>query len=173
MPPLTEHGRDIAGPTAARPTSADPGARYLDTDTGIYHLFDGTQWFPVFGRRPIVVVTGDTSLTQNQPGTLVVINAAASKVITLPPLLTIPQFNGAPVFTFVHRVATTSGAGHMIDTGSALEIIRGNGITPSAGKGIICTQATSRIGDSITLEGDISDQAWYITAAVGTWAREA
>jgi hypothetical protein len=51
------------------------------------------------------------------------------------------------------------------------DLIRGNGITPADNKDLICTQATSRIGDSCTIVGDGVD-GWYITAITGTWARE-
>lgn len=115
-------------------------------------------------RVPLVVVTADTTLTEADSGKVVVVNAAASKVLTL------PATAAGLTFTLVHAVASTSGAGHSISPVAA-DLVRGNGITPADNKDLICTQATSRIGDSVTLVGDGVD-GWYITAITGTWARE-
>jgi hypothetical protein len=111
-------------------------------------------------------LTADTTLTPADSGSLIVLNAAASKTITLPSAAT-PGLR----FTLVHQVATSSGAGHLIDP-AGTDLVRGNGVTPAAGKGIVNTQATSRIGDAIELVSD-GVSAWYITNLTGTWAREA
>jgi hypothetical protein len=121
----------------------------------------------LFGaRRDIAIVTADTTLTAAESGKMVVVNAAASKTITLP---------AASVaglrYTITHQVATSSGNGHLVDP-AGTDVVRGNGFTPAAGKGAVCTQATSRIGDSITLVSDGAG-AWYIESVTGTWAREA
>lgn len=116
-------------------------------------------------RAPVVVVTADTTLTEADSGKVIVINAAATKVITL------PATAAGLTFTVTHQVATSSGAGHSLSPAAA-DLIRGNGITPADNKDLICTQATSRIGDSVTIVGDGVD-GWYVTAITGTWAREA
>ena len=112
------------------------------------------------------IVTADTTLTPADSGSVIVINAAATKTMTLPSAAT-PGLR----FTFTHQVATTSGNGHLIDP-AGTDQVRGNGFTPANGKGAVCTQATSRIGDSITVVSDGSS-AWYIESVTGTWAREA
>lgn len=116
-------------------------------------------------RQTVVVVTADTTLTAADSGKVIVINAAASKVITL------PATAAGLTFTVTHQVASTSGAGHALSPVAA-DLIRGNGITPADNKDLICTQGTSRIGDSVTIVGDGVD-GWYVTAITGTWAREA
>lgn len=122
----------------------------------------------LFGARfPLVTVTVDTTLTAADSGKVIVINAAATKTITLPAA----SAGGGMRFTFTHQVASTSGAGHLIDP-AGTDLVRGNGFTPAAGKGAQNTQATSRIGDSITLVSD-GVSAWYIESVTGTWAREA
>lgn len=115
-------------------------------------------------RQPVVVVTGDTTLTEADSGKVIVMNAAAAKVVTL------PATAAGLTFTLTHQVATSSGAGHAFSPAAA-DLIRGNGITPADNKDLICTQATSRIGDSCTIVGDGVD-GWYVTAITGTWARE-
>lgn len=118
-------------------------------------------------RAGLAIVTGDTTLTAAESGKVVVVNAAATKTITLPSAAA-----GAGMrFTVTHQVASTSGAGHLVDP-AGTDLVRGNGFTPAAGKGAVCTQATSRIGDSITLVSD-GVSAWYIESVTGTWAREA
>lgn len=122
---------------------------------------------PLYGAtRDVAVVTADTTLTAADSGKHIVVNATASKTITLPAAST-PGLR----FTISEQVATASGAGHLIDP-AGTDVVRGNGFTVAAGKGAVCTQATSRVGDSITLESD-GLGAWYITSVVGTWAREA
>ncbi len=115
-------------------------------------------------RVPVVVATDAVVLTEADSGKVIVMNAAAAKVVTL------PATAAGLVFTLTHQVATTSGAGHAFSP-AATDLIRGNGITPADNKDLICTQGTSRIGDSVTLVGDGVD-GWYVTEIVGTWARE-
>lgn len=117
-------------------------------------------------RDNVSIVTADTTLIPANSGSLIVINAAATKTMTLPSA-SVPGL----VFTFTHQVASTSGAGHTIHP-SGTDVMRGNGFTPAAGKGAVCTQATSRIGDAITVVSDGAG-AWYIRSVTGTWAREA
>ena len=118
--------------------------------------------------RPVATVTGDTTLTAADANKVVEINAAATKTMTLPGANAVAA--GAQ-YTFVHQVASTSGAGHTIHP-VGTDVMRGNGFTPAAAKGAVCTQGTSRIGDAITIVSNGSN-AWYITAVTGTWAREA
>jgi hypothetical protein len=117
-------------------------------------------------RRDVAIVTADTTLTAADSGKIVIVNAAASKTITLPAAST-----AGLRFTVTHQVATSSGNGHLVDP-AGTDLVRGNGFTPAAGKGAVCTQGTSRIGDSITVVSD-GVSAWYIESVTGTWAREA
>lgn len=161
---LVEHGRDISGTTAQRPTNASVGARFFDTTLGVQLVWNGTVWLPVPGVVPVVIATDAVILTAADAGKIVVMNAAASKVVSL------PATQAGLTFTLVHQVATSSGVGHSLSPVAA-DLIRGNGITPADNKDIICTQATSRIGDAITVVGDGVD-GWYIASLTGTWARE-
>jgi len=116
-------------------------------------------------RQSVVVVTADTTLTEADSGKIIIVNAAASKTLTL------PATAAGLTFTLQHQVATSTGAGHALSPAAA-DLIRGNGFTPADNKDAICSQATSRIGDSMTIVGDGAD-GWYVTSVTGTWAREA
>lgn len=134
-------------------------------------MTDGRKWDNSGIRRPddspVSTKTAAYTVVAADHNRLIIINAAASKTMTLPEASTVPGMR----VTFTHQVASTSGNGHLIDMADATDLVRGLGITPSAGKGIQCTQATSRIGDSITLVSDGAD-AWYIESATGTWVIE-
>lgn len=41
---LVEHGKDISGTTAQRPSSAEPGQRYYNSTTKQIEYFDGSKW---------------------------------------------------------------------------------------------------------------------------------
>lgn len=112
------------------------------------------------------IVTADTTLTPNDSGAFVIINAAATKTMTLPSAVT-PGL----VFTFAQQVATSSGVGHTIHP-VGTDVMRGNGFTAAAAKGAVNTQATARVGDTIRVVSD-GVGAWYIEYLTGTWAREA
>lgn len=49
MAGIVEHGHDIAGTTAQRPTNMEPGQRYFDTTLGQQLVHDGTGLVPVNG----------------------------------------------------------------------------------------------------------------------------
>lgn len=117
---------------------------------------------------PAMTVTADTTLTPANVNNLIEINAAATKVMTLPAASAV---QGGQRFRFVQQVATSSGVGHTIHP-VGTDVMRGNGFTPSAAKGAVNTQATARIGDAITVESNGVD-AWYIVSLTGAWAREA
>lgn len=129
-------------------------------------LFGSIAGILAGARQGLAIVTADTTLTAADSGKVVVVNAAASKTITLP-AATLTGMR----FTVTHQVATSSGAGHLVDP-AGTDLVRGNGVTPAAGKGVVCSQATSRIGDSVTLVCDGAG-AWYIESVTGTWASEA
>lgn len=56
---LTEHGHDLSGTTAQRPTNAEIGQRYFDTDIGMELVWDGTAW-----RAGGAVVAGEVTFTE-------------------------------------------------------------------------------------------------------------
>lgn len=49
MAVLVEHGHDISGTTAQRPTNADIGCRYFDTTLGKMLVYNGTAWVDANG----------------------------------------------------------------------------------------------------------------------------
>ena len=117
-------------------------------------------------RAPVAIVTANTTLTADDSGKVVVVNAAATRTITLPAATTAGQR-----YIVTHQVASTSGVGHTVHP-VGTDVMRGNGFTPAAAKGAVCTQVTARIGDSITVVSD-GVGAWYIESVTGVWAREA
>lgn len=135
------------------------------------HAVDGRKWDTAGIRRPddapVATKTAAYTVVAADHSRLILINAAASKTMTLPEASTVPGM----IVTFSLVVATTSGNGHLIDVADSTDRVRGAGITDAAGKGIECTQATDRVGDSITLVSDGAD-VWYVVDVVGTWAVE-
>lgn len=85
-------------------------------------------------------------------------------------VLTLPATKKGVTYTFVVE-QLTAGTGHALSPNAADQII-GNGFTPAVDKDAICSGATDRLGDSITVVGD-GELGWYITSVTGTWAREA
>lgn len=51
MPTLVEHGHDLSGTTAQRPTNVEVGQRYYDTDLGQHLIYTGSTdgWKPAGG----------------------------------------------------------------------------------------------------------------------------
>lgn len=60
MATLVEHGHDISGPTAARPTNVEPGQRFFDTTTGESLVWNGTAWQAV--QKASAVTVGGTAI---------------------------------------------------------------------------------------------------------------
>lgn len=120
---------------------------------------------------PVTTLTATGAVTAAQAQGVIILNSAASIVITLPAA----NAGGAGVsliYSFFLQVASTSGVGHIIrPVGS--DVMRSSSITtPAAAKGIDNTQATSKIGDSVTVWSD-GVSAWYANVEGGTWTREA
>lgn len=46
MATLVEHGHDLSGTTAQRPTNVEPGQRYFDTTLNRQLVWNGTAWQP-------------------------------------------------------------------------------------------------------------------------------
>lgn len=115
---------------------------------------------------PVLTKTDNYSVTGEDHDRLIIINATASKAMLLPAASSYPGLK----VTFTHLVASTSGNGHLLDV-TGTDRVRGLGITDASAKGLVCTQGTSRIGDSVTVVSDGSS-VWYAINATGTWAVE-
>lgn len=111
------------------------------------------------------------ALTAAQSNSFIVLNSATSFVITLPAANALGA--GASIsYVFALQVATGSGVGHIIRPAGS-DVMRANFITtPAAAKGAMNTQATSKIGDMLTVWSD-GVSAWYAAPDGGTWTREA
>jgi len=109
------------------------------------------------------------ALTASQSGCNVVMNSATSFVLSLPAANAL----GAGVGIFYRiamQVATSSGVGHIVRP-VGTDVMRATFITtPAAAKGALNTQATSKIGDVLTVFSD-GVSAWYATGS-GTFTRE-
>lgn len=137
-------------------------AGVLVTDRGTEHGAGVNEPIAV-GR--VIAASAATTLTPADNGALVVITGSASTIVSL------PATQKGLKYTFVLGAVAGSGDGHAVSPAAADKIM-GNGFTSADDKDAICSQATDREGDSITLEGDGS-LGWYITAVTGTWARQA
>lgn len=116
-------------------------------------------------KLPVEVKTAAYTVTAADSGKVLIADAAASVIFTLPATV------AGLVFTFVVKQLPGSGAGVAVSPAAADKII-GNGFTPADDKDAVCVVASDRLGDMITLVGDGVD-GWYITSVIGTWTREA
>lgn len=64
------HGHDQSGPTANRPTNADAGFTYYDTDVGALLTFDGTNWVAKARSADGTAGSGTTAGTAGNAATL-------------------------------------------------------------------------------------------------------
>lgn len=115
-------------------------------------------------------VTATTVLTAADGGCVIAMTLVTSGIITLPPTSTLSA--GWRV-TAVSRTATTSGAGLLVEpNGSDTAYVYGGGLSGAYtnNKGFLNTQATSAIGDSVTVIFDGTN--FFVTSKNGTWAKE-
>jgi len=123
---------------------------------------DGT-FHPQGVTAEIVTSAVNVTLDQDDSGKIILITAA-DKVVTL------PATQEGLIYTIVTgAVSVTTGLS--VSPAAADQII-GLGFTAADDKDAINTQATERVGDSITLVGNGST-GWIAINASGTWAREA
>lgn len=117
----------------------------------------------------LLALAATTTLTAAQAsGGVVTVALATSCTVVLPAASTVTA--GLPL-TIVSALAPSSGAGYLVDL-TGTDQMKGNGFTPANGKGALNTQATAKVGDSLTVFSD-GTSVWYILSVGGTWAREA
>lgn len=142
------------------------GFAFDSNDTLKVNRFQAASGSPDSGYVPISAVefkTNSFTITPGDHGKTFIATAGTSVVATL------PATQAGLTFTLVVGALTTSG-GHAFSPASTDKLI-GNGFTPADNKDAICSAATDRLGDAMTIVGDGLD-GWYITAVTGTWARE-
>lgn len=122
---------------------------------------DETRFVPLSG---VEKVTASKTITYSDHGKTFFADSTTSVVLTL------PATKAGITFTLVVEQLTDT-SGHAFSPAAADQII-GNGFTPADDKDAICSAATDRVGDALTIVGD-GELGWYITAVTGTWAREA
>jgi hypothetical protein len=121
---------------------------------------------------PLQVVTASTTLTIANAAGYTQANAAGSLIITLPPVASVNIYDRFDVTTLQ---VPASGVGTLIainsaDTGTVT--MYGTAITTAAaGKGLVNTQGTSKIGDTASVMFDGTN--WIAFARTGTWTRQA
>lgn len=141
--------------------AADLGRIFVDRQG------DGEASQEVVRTAKIVRVTGAThALTPEDDGATVIVDTTASSVA-----VALPATRKGLRFTLIVGGLPTAGAGHALSPVAADKII-GNGFTAADDKDAICTAASDRVGDAITVVGDGVD-GYYIESVVGTFAREA
>jgi len=112
-------------------------------------------------------VTASKTLTPSDHGKVLIADSTTSVVLTLPSSAAYPA--GLQYTLVLEQI--TAGTGHAFSP-NAVDMITGNGLTAVDDKDLICTGATDRVGDAITIVSD-GELGWYITSVVGTWAKEA
>lgn len=115
------------------------------------------------GVPELVTVTANQTLTAADSGKTYVANAADL-------VFTLPATAKDLIYRFV--VKTLSATTGLSVSPVAADKIMGNGFTSANDKDAINTAATDREGDMIEVVGDGVD-GWYISAVIGTWARQA
>ena len=123
---------------------------------------DGT-FHPMGVTSKVVTTAVDVTLTEDDSGKIIVVTGA-DKVVTL------PATQAGLVYTIVTGIVSST-TGLSVSPAAADQII-GLGFTAADDKDAINTQATERVGDSITLVGNGST-GWLAIHASGTWARQA
>lgn len=105
--------------------------------------------------------TASFTISAADHGKTFICDSATTIVATLP--ATVAGFE----VTLVVKQLTTAG-GHAFSP-AAVDKVLGNGLTKADDADLVCTAATDRVGDLVTLVGDGVD-GWYIKAVSGTWA---
>ena len=153
--------------------NSSPAAEYTGQHAGIGVDSDNNRLFfnpngtaRAVATEQVGIVTASTTATAGDSGKVYIADSTTSVVITLPTAASVPGGE----YTLVVRQLTSSG-GHAFSPNAA-DSIEGNGLTSVANKDIICSAATDREGDSITLRSD-GVNSWIVTAVTGTWAKEA
>ncbi len=113
----------------------------------------------------VFVTNANRSMRSEESGAVFLVTAP-NLVLLLPP--TSPDLS----YTFVLGVGGLSAGTGLSISPRLNDKIMGNGFAPQDDKDALLAGAGDREGDSITFVGDGID-GWYITAAVGTWSREA
>ncbi len=62
---LVEHGHDISGTTAQRPTNADINCRFFDTTLGVMLVWNGTAWVTANGQVAVAPGNGAAAASGN------------------------------------------------------------------------------------------------------------
>lgn len=114
---------------------------------------------------PAITITANRKLKKSENNAVVIFNSTTTLTATLP-----APFKGG-IYTFIVKVAATSGLGHGINTSGTTEKTYARGFTPAAGKGAVNTQVTGVMGDSFEVCSDGTD--WFGYPLAGTWARQA
>jgi hypothetical protein len=112
----------------------------------------------------MVVLPATTTLTtasEADHGAVIVANTTAAVTLQLP---TASAKTGLTI-TLTHGVLASSG-GHVLRPNTADTIVF---TSAAAGSAMRCTQATSVLGDCLTVVSD-GGTKWYIKAKTGTWA---
>jgi len=139
------------------------GARSNGTYPASIPFIDSESTSHVYGiTYDVVSYAVDTTLTQDESGKIIV-STGDDKTFTLP-----STANGL-VYTIV--VGTTSTSTGLSISPAAADSIGGLGLTTTDDKDLINTQATERVGDSVTLVSVAA--GWLAINASGTWAKEA
>ncbi len=129
------------------------GDEFVVANGGILNLEAGALF-----KRPIEVITGDTTLTAADSGKIIVVNGD-DKVASLPATAL------GLMFTFIMQSVGGS-------TGFSISPVSDDKINfGTNNKDWINSTGTDVIGDSVTIVGDGAD-GWIITAMHGVWAAE-
>lgn len=141
MPVTVLHGHDQSGTTAQRPTNADAGFTYFDTDVNALLTFDGTNWVAKIASQAGAAGSGTTAGTAGTAASLVA-GAGGAKADT-----------GAAVGGAGGAASVVGGAGGATASSGSNAAGAGGGVTLTGGAGGAATAGTGNggAGGSVTL----------------------
>jgi len=154
---LVEHGHDISGTTAQRPTNADVGCKYFDTTLGTVLFWSGTAWVTSDGAAPAAIGAGTaagTGVTAAEYGDAAVhktVLTLANLAVTITDATTAGGHGAQKVYDFPQGLIEIVGATMDLTTAAGT-----GGIADTAA--LVASLGTATVGtDNATLTSTEAD----------------
>lgn len=169
MPTLVEHGHDISGTTAQRPTNVEIGQRYFDTTLGVMLVYNGSAWVNPSGVTAAAPANGAAAGTGNvaseQGGTLhTTVLTLTALSVTMTDAGAAGCHGGTKIYDFpagnviilgaTTDLAITAGAGGITDTASVVGSV-GSVVAATDNATLTTTEANIVPSTTATLTGGV------------------
>lgn len=134
---LVEHGHDVSGTTAQRPTNGEIGQRFFDTTLGVMLVWNGTAWVTTDGQVGVAPANGAVAGTGNtvseQVGLVHKTVITVANTVTMTDATTAGCHGSQKIYDFpagnililgaTTDLSVTAGAGGIGDTASVVASI--------------------------------------------------